>query len=148
MQIDPLEAGMCIAVEVPVSESQAVAGLTWYNNDAGTVFPEVLVAAGYRGAAPNVADALVLLEGVQGSESGWSQLDFGQDVMSPTEVFYVIFRLPGFTGDQGLGEGPGIGYEDAGVESSVFISTVEEEWIRMVTDKRLLVDPVYAGDGG
>ena len=47
LQLDPLEAGMCVAVKVPVAEGQSVSGLTWYNNDAATAFPEVLVAAGY-----------------------------------------------------------------------------------------------------
>ena len=148
MQMSPLEAGMCIAVEVPVAEGQSVSGLMWYNNDSETTFPEVLVAAGFHGGAPNMADALVLLQDVQGIESDWSQVDFGQDVMSPTDVFYVIFRLPGFVGEQGSGIGPGVGYTEAPEESSVFLSAEGEEWFRMVTDKRLLVDPVYAGSEG
>jgi hypothetical protein len=135
---------MCVAVEIPVTEGQSVSGLTWYNNDAETLYPEVLVAAGHHGVAPNLVDAVVLMEGVQGAESAWSQVDFGLDVMSPTPVFYVIFRLPGQEGAQGVGEGPGIGYSATEEEPSVFVSAEGEEWIRMVTDKRLLVEPVYA----
>lgn len=66
----------------------------------------------------------------------------------PTGVFYVIFRLPGFSGEQGPGVGPGIGYEAVEEESSVFVKADGEDWVRMVSDKRLLVDPVYAGGAG
>jgi hypothetical protein len=147
MQLDPVVAGSCIAVRVPVGEGRAVSGLTWYNNDADVVFPQVLVAAGYDGLAPDMADALVLVENVQGAELGWSELAFGHSVMSPTEVFYVIFQLPEFTGEQSMGVGPGIGYEPARDESCVFVSAEGIEWIRMVTDKGLLVEPVYVDDG-
>lgn len=149
LQLDPVEAGMCVAIKMPIAAEQAVNGLTWYNNDAATVFPEVLVAAGYHGIAPNLADALVLLENVQGEESGISAVDFGYDVQSPTGVFYVIFRLPGFAGTQGPGQGPGFGCEVTAEESSVFVKAEGEEWVRLVTDTRLLVDPVYeVSDGG
>ena len=145
LQLEPLPEGACMAVKIPVAEGQAVGGLMWYNNDADTVFPEVLVAAGYHGKAPNLSTALVVLENVQGNETAWSQLDFGLDVMSPTDAVYVIFRLPGYDGVQGLGQGPGVGYEAVDVESSVFISAEGQDWIRMVTDKALLAYPVYAG---
>lgn len=147
-QLDPLEAGMCVAIQIPVAPDQAVSGLSWYNSDSGATFPEVLVVAGYHGIAPNLAEAIVLLEMVQGNELSWSQVDFGQDVMSPTGVFYVIFRLPGFDGAQGPGVGPGLGYEATDLSSSVFVKADGEDWFRMVTDKRLLVDPVYAAGVG
>ena len=147
LQFDPLEPGMCVALEVPATENQAVGGLTWYNNDGDLVFPEVLVVAGYGGVAPNLAEAVVLLESVGGSEMGPSEVDFGQDVMSPTGVFYVIFRYPAFAGAQGPGQGPGIGYGLSDQESSVFVKAEGEDWVRMVTDKRLIVDPIYAAGG-
>lgn len=144
LQLAPLEAGMCVAVRIPVAQDQAVCGLSWYNNDGSLAFPEMLVVAGYDGIAPSLANAIVLLESVQGGELDWSAVDFGQDVVSPTGVFYVIFRLPEFSGEQGPGQGPGIGYEDVEEESSVFIKADGEGWVRMVSDKRLLVDPIYA----
>ncbi len=147
LQLTPVEPGMCVAVKVPVPPAQAVSGLRWYNNDGDTVFPEVLVAAGYHGAAPNLADAIVLLEDVQGLELGESAVDFGADIQSPTGVFYAIFRLPGFPGDQGPGQGPGFGYEEVDEESSVFVKAEGEGWARLVTEKRLLVDAVYAESG-
>lgn len=147
LQLTPVEPGMCVAVKVPVLPEQAVSGLTWYNNDGDTVFPEVLVAAGYHGVAPNLADAIVLLENVQGTELGESAVDFGADIQSPTGVFYVIFRLPGFAGAQGPGQGPGFGYEEVDEESSVFVKAEGEGWARLITEKRLLVDPVYAESG-
>lgn len=147
MQLDPVAAGTCIAVRVPVGDDRAVSGLTWYNNDESVAFPQVLVAAGYDGLAPDMADALVLVENVQGVELGWSELAFGQAVMSPTGVFYVIFQLPEFVGEQAMGTGPGIGYESTGEKSCVFVSAEGVEWVRMVTDKRLMVEPMYV-DGG
>jgi hypothetical protein len=84
---------------------------------------------------------------VQGAEFGWSGLTFDQAVVSPTEVFYVIFGMPEFGDEQGMGRGPGIGYEPSREESCVFVSAEGVEWIRMVTDMRLLVEPVYV-DGG
>ena len=75
----------------------------------------------------------------------WSELAFDQPVISPTGVFYVIFRMPGFSGEPGRGSGPGLGYGPSGDASSVFVSAEGEEWIRLVTDQRLLVEPIYAG---
>jgi hypothetical protein len=146
-QLHPVEDGICVAAVVSVQEGQTISGLMWYNNDGDIVYPEVLVAAGYRGAPPNLADALVLLEDVRGSETGWSQVDFGLDVMSPTESVYVILRFPAFADAQGTGAGPGIGFEESARESSVFVKAEGEDWYRMITDTRLLIEPVYAGNG-
>ena len=92
MIINPVMAKTCLAVKVEVDEGQLVEGLMWYNNDSDTVFPYVLAASGYDGNPPNYADTLVLVENVQGTEDGWSELHFGQGVTSETGVFYVVFN--------------------------------------------------------
>jgi hypothetical protein len=40
--------------------------------------------------------------------------------------------------------GPGIGYATSGDESGVFISAEGEDWLRMVSTKKLLIEPLIA----
>ena len=143
MAFSPVTEATCVAVEVTLQEGQTVAGLMWYNNDEESVFPSVLAAAAYDGMPPDYSDALVIVENVTGVEDGWSELQFPQPIASPTGMFYVIFQFPSLVETAGRGVGPGIGYESVDDDTSVYLSAEGEEWIRMITAQRILIEPVY-----
>lgn len=63
-------------------------------------------------------------------------------------MFYVVFRLPGYTGAQGPGAGPGFQCEAVERESSVFVGAEGEAWARLAPERRLVIDPVYADAAG
>ncbi len=133
----------CVAVEVPVEANQTVSGLMWYNNDEETVFPKLVAAAANPGMPPNLEDALVIVDNVTGAEDGWSELQFPQPIASPTGMFYVIFQFPAFTEAEGRGVGPGLGYEVTTATNAVYLTGDGEEWFKMITAQRLLVEPIY-----
>lgn len=147
MALHPVFESTYVAIEIPLAEDQLVSGVMWYNNDDQTVFPRVLAAAAYDGIAPDLADALVIVQNVSGQEDGWSQLQFPQLVTSPTGRFYVIFQFPAFGEAEGRGAGPGIGYAEETANSGVYLSAEGQDWLKMISAQRLLVEPVYATAG-
>jgi len=144
--ISPVHDRTCIAVAIAVEQDQALAGLRWYNNDASSPFPCVMAVAGYEGTAPQREDAFIVVEGVFGGEDSWSELVFDTIVASPTSCIYVIFQLPAVVQTVERGVGPGIGFDISAAESSVFLSLDGEHWLRLVKDRKLLVEPVYVSE--
>lgn len=147
MALSPVYGATCIAVEVPLDENQVVSGLMWYNNDSDTVYPKVMAAAAYEGMPPDIENALVIVNDVSGVEDGWSELQFPQPVASPTGRFYMIFQFPAFGEATGRGSGPGIGYQSTSAATEVYYTAEGEEWLRMISAERLLVEPVYDQGG-
>lgn len=132
----------CVAVRIPVTDEEAVSGISWFNNDAATVFPKVMIASGAADVPPLYADGVVVGENVSGVESDWSDLTFSANVASDTGTLYVIFQLPVEGELIDVGDGPGIGYLETEEPSCVFVSSDGDEWSRMVTTYALMVEPV------
>lgn len=143
LTLEPVYERSCVAVRVPLADDEALAGVRWYNNDDQTVFPAILVASGISDVPPIYDDGLVLAQAVGGQESGWSEVSFSEAVASETGTLYVIFQLPANESGVEPGVGPGFGHIEADSSSCVFLSGDGDEWIRLVTDYQLLVDPVY-----
>lgn len=139
------DGGAWIAVKVPVPQGQALAGVSWYNNDGTTVFSEVLVGTGYENSPGVVGDFLVVARDVQGGSSAYSDLTFDQPVAASLAGLYVVFRLP--VGeeltDRGIGGGPGIGYGDSASGLTGWISGEGEIWAQLHEDYGFLVVPRF-----
>lgn len=134
-----------IAVRVAVSPVQALAGVHWFNNDGLIVFPRLLVADGQDQAAPNLELAQTVCDSIQGTSEAWSALALPSPIATDTGALYVIFQLPANcerTG-QGSGGGPGIGYLHQIQTSPVYLSADGQDWARLNTGYRLLVEPVF-----
>ena len=69
----PVQANSCVAVWVPVSAGQALAGMMWYNNDGAFSFPSVLVASGRRDYPMDLAEAVSMATDVAAGSSAWSR---------------------------------------------------------------------------
>jgi len=139
----PVLERSCIAVRVPVSKKEALAGIRWYNNDERTGFPKLLVASGLKDLPPIFADGIVVAEDLTGVESGWSQFVFEGALASDTGALYVIFQLPANTEGTDAGDGPGFAYVKAKTPSSVYVSADGDDWTKIGSGYQLLVDPVY-----
>jgi hypothetical protein len=143
LTLTPVFERSCVAVRIPLQANQALSGVRWYNNDELTVFPNILVASGYADVPPFFDDGVVVAEEVGGAEVAWSEVGFSQGVVSETGTLYVIFQLPANQEGVESGIGPGFGHVPADSTSCVFLSADGDEWLRLVTDYQLLVDPVY-----
>lgn len=120
----------CIAVWVPVPHDMAIGGMKWYNNDAMTTFPEVLVQSGNPDYPVALPDAVPVAVNVVGPSSGWGEIEFSSLVGTASGGLYVIFRVPdgmAATAD-GAGGGPAIGYADAASGLLGWLSSDGIEW--------------------
>lgn len=141
--ISPVYERSCVAVRVPCKSTQALMGFRWWNNDAATDFPRVMVASGLNDVPPIYDDGLTVGENVGGAEAGWSEWYLPEPLASDTGTLYVVFQLPANTEGTAWGEGPGFGYIGTETGSCVWLSSDGDDWLRLVTDYQLLVDPVY-----
>jgi hypothetical protein len=130
------------AVGIPIRQ-----GISWYNNDSASIFPYVRVVGAFEGVAPSFEEALVIVEDVSGSEDGWSEITFEQNVSSETGYFYVIFQYPPNMAATGRGEGPGIGFSSSAENSCVFLSGDGEIWTKLINCERMLVEPIFEPEG-
>lgn len=130
VSVTPVLGSSCLAVEVPLAEGQALAGVRWYNNDAAAVFPQVLVGSGDPGTAPDLTGAQVVAEQVAGPSAGWGEVTFAMPVGSANGQLFVVFRFPAFAERDG-GNGPGLGYVSEGGGLAGLASLDGVEWVRM-----------------
>lgn len=137
--LTPVRDHTCIAAFVPLSADKALAGVVWYNNDRTTAFPRVLLSSGGDGGPSAISDAAPGAVAVSGVSSGFSELVFAEPIASETGGIYVIFELPAFEEQVGLGDhgGPGIGYRACGAGLAGWLSGDGESWVRMRQDFRL-----------
>lgn len=142
--VTPVQDHTCVAMHVPLNGDQALSGLKWYNNDAMTSFPRVLLASGGDSPAA-LASATEVATSVAGSSSGWSEVTFAEPVTSGSGSLYVIFELPAFHEQTGLGEGggPGIGYRAGQLGLFGWLSADGQIWVRLHPDVRLAAEPVF-----
>ena len=128
--ISPVLSRTCMAVEVPLSATEALAGWRWYNNDGTLPFPTVLVLAGEPGTVPSLDGTSVALLTVYGGSSAWSDQSLAAPVTSESGALYVVFEMPAFQERTGTGEGggPGFGLLAEPVGVSQHISLTGCEW--------------------
>jgi len=141
----------CIAVWVPVPHDMVISGTKWYNNDAMTTFPEMLVQSGSPEYPVALPDAFSVAANVTGPSSGWGETEFSNLVGSTSGGLYVIFRVPdgvAATAD-GAGGGPAIGYTDAASGLSGWLSSDGTEWEPLHPSYGFAVRPILvAGTPG
>ncbi len=97
-----------LAVWVPLADGAVVTGVSWYQNDDSTVFPEIRAQAGELSWPPAATQAVTLARDVPGTASAWSEWIFDQPVTSVSGGLYLFFRLP--PGSVYLHEGSGGGF--------------------------------------
>jgi len=128
--IAPVLSRTCLAVEVQLSPTEALAGWRWYNNDGTLPFPAVLVLAGEPGVVPLLDSPGITLPTVYGGSSAWSDQSLTAPVASESGALYVVFELPAFQLRTATGEGGGPGFgllaEPAGVIQ--YISLTGCDW--------------------
>jgi len=128
--VSPVQSRTCIAVEVPMASTEALAGWRWYNNDGTLPFPTVMVLAGEPGTVPSLDGTSVALTTVFGGSSAWSDQSLTAPVASESGALYVVFELPAFQERTATGEGggPGFGLLAEPVGVSQHISLTGCEW--------------------
>jgi hypothetical protein len=122
-----------LAIRVDVPEGQALAGLTWYNNDESTVYEHLLVGTGFEESPGDISDFLVVASEVEGLSSDWSQVTLDLPVVASLGSLYVVFVLPStevLTG-RGAGGGPGIGYCLADFGQQGWLGGGDDVWARL-----------------
>lgn len=144
VSLTPVAEHSCIAVELQTAPGSVIAGIRWYNNDANTTFPYVMLMEGVGNTAPDVAEVSLILQGVAGETLGWGEVELAEPVSTESGILYAMFQLPEDaerTGE-GLGGGPGIGYSIAADALPTFISTDGQDWVRLSRDLKLQVELV------
>lgn len=143
--LHPVEDRTCVAIWIPISEDQALAGLSWYNNDEMVVYPEVLLESGTQDYPVGLDDCRTVALSVQGISSGWSTVVFDDVARSLSEGLYVLIRFPEgseYT-DIGTGGGAALGYSVAGDGYTGWISVDGEDWIAIAGEVGFSVEPLY-----
>jgi len=143
--LTPVQETSYMAVRIPISPVQALSALRWFSNDEEVTYPRVLVASGLDDGAPDLGMAQTGLENLTGVSDGWSSTTLAAPFGSDSGALYVVFQLPGNEEHtaRGSGGGPGIGYLREAQTCPVYLSPDGEEWVRLNTGYRLLVEPVF-----
>lgn len=148
----PVESQSCVTVWVPIPDGMAMSSFQWYNNDAGTVYPQIALKSGTPNSPVSLDDSRVIAENVQGTSSGWSQLDLDQPVACLSEGLYLLFRFP--EGNEyltdGSGGGAALGYCIDGSGCPGWISADGQDWVAFSGDFGFAVKPQFvpASDAG
>jgi hypothetical protein len=144
MGLNPVTANSCVAIWVPVPEGQALSGLSWFNNDGSSVFPEVLVESGTPEYPVSMDDCFAVSTDQAGRSSDWSDVVFTEPIACTSTGMYVLFRLT--AGDEhdgeGFGGGAGFGFvESGGLEG--WLSVDGENWVRVAREYGFAVRPSF-----
>ncbi|RKZ14356.1 hypothetical protein DRQ50_09075 [bacterium] len=147
----PAEEGSCIAVWVPIPDGQALAGFSWYNNDGGVVFPEVLLESGAADSPVTLAGARSVATDVQGESLGWSGVILDEPVACLSEGLYLLLRFPEaseYTAD-GPGGGAALGYRTDGLGCPGWLSADGRQWTAFSGSFGFAIEPEFvAAPGG
>ena len=143
--LTPVGERSCLAAWVSVPGGQALAGVGWYNNDEQTVFPQILVVVGTEAGPGDIGGAVWQAADCAGPSSGWAEVEFAEPVASSTDGLYVVFVLPPYQEQSGIGAGggPGLGYQVGGGGAAAWLSPDGQEWVRICPEYRLAVEPVW-----
>jgi hypothetical protein len=134
-----------MAVELPLGPGEGVAGVRWFNNDAGAAFPRVALV-GSEDGAPSLQAAFAEAISVAGATSGWSEVRFEQPVAGGLGPLYAVFQLPAFQERtaEGTGGGPGLGFRHADGGPGAYLSPDGEDWVGLAAGVQLAVEPIKA----
>lgn len=145
ISVDPAREGSCIAVELDLSDGQALAGLRWFHNDGEQVFPRVVLVEGTAGRAPDLGTPAIVLAEVPGVSLDWGELTLAAPVTSSTSTAFAVFFYPESVGTEGLGQGggPGIGLRPhAGANRPFYLSADATHFVRFDPTYQLAVEPI------
>jgi hypothetical protein len=144
VSLTPVEARSCLAAWLPMPDGQALAGVRWYNNDEFAVFPEILAVVGTATGPGDITGAVFQAADCAGPSSGWGEVEFAEPVVSSTDGLYVVFVLPPFQEQSGIGEGGGaaVGYQIGENGAPAWLSIDGEEWVRVCPQYKLAVEPL------
>lgn len=147
--LTPAREHACVAAFVPVAEGKALAGVMWYNNDRTVAFPRVFLSTAGEEGPGLVAEATLAATAVTGRSSGFSELLFAEPQASASGGVYVIFEMPAYAEQVGLGDGggPGIGYCAGSSGLAGWLSAEGVKWVRMRPDFRLAVSAIMVDAG-
>ena len=146
----PVGTQTCIAVAIALKEDEALAGVTWFNNDGQAAFQKVVVVAGEKGGPPALGEDAVVIDQPGAPSSGWGEVSLAVGARSETGTLYAIFVLPAGEEREGVGAGggPGIGYWLDGSGLPGYVSQDGVEWAELGGGITLAVWPVMQIGGG
>jgi len=133
-----------LAVRLAIPETQALAGILWYNNDGAVVFPEIAVGTGYPDGPGSLSEMEVVAEQIDGPSSGWAEFEFSQPIGASQETLYLVFEFPAPVNFEGEGEGggPAIGYCAGELGTPGWVSGDGEFWMRLAENSSFALLPV------
>jgi len=139
------DTGNWLAVKLEIPEGQALAGVQWYNNDAGTIYDQILVGTGFDRSPGELTDFVTVAESVQGGSSTWSQIDFDFPVAPSLGALYVVFVMPENVAltARGAGGGPGLGYGADNGGLTGWLCGGDAVWARLHDDYGFCVAPEF-----
>ncbi|RKZ10531.1 hypothetical protein DRQ32_07045 [bacterium] len=151
VSVTPAVEGSCIAVEIAMENGAALAGLQWFHNDGGQVFPKVVIVEGQAGSPPDLSQPGLILDQVTGVSMDWGQLTLSSPVTSSTGTAFAVFFFPPSVATTSLGDGggPGIGLRETGTDNAPFYLSVDAaHWARFDPGFELGVQPMLAAMRG
>jgi hypothetical protein len=137
----------CIAAPIVLGEGEALAGISWLNNDSSDPFPKLLLMEGTPGTPPDLSETCLILQQITGEVLQWGDVLLDVPVTSTTGFIYAVWVFPpeAETTGQGLGQGPGIGIEQGASANPFYLSGDGVQWIEYSRDYRLCVEPLISG---
>jgi len=142
MGLETIDGHGWLAVKVDFPDSCALAGMTWYNNDASVVLPTLRIASGVAGGPASLQDAVTVTQLVSGAELAWSECEFEMPIAAQHGGLYVIFECPAGSSYSDPGVGMGIGFTSELTEPRGWLSGDGEDWLALQDGQGLAVIPV------
>jgi len=118
----PSDGTTMLVKRFAVTAGSSISGVTFENNDARTVFPELLLV---RNATASLGDGQLVarVADVSMAAAGVVQVLWPQPVHVPEDAtYYVAVRFPSGSVKQGLGNGPGLGVNASRECSDSFVA--------------------------
>jgi len=144
LQFVPPQAVSGVAIRVEVPEGKMLTGVRWYNGSGSEAFPRVLVASGNDFQPPPCGESVAVAQDVRGQDQAWSELSFTVPVASQSGTLFVVLEYPAnyapLPGEAALG----VGYANEAAEHHCFVTGDGEQWYRVASRCRVLLEPVLA----
>ncbi len=144
IRFEPPQSLGCVAVRVEVPENKMITGLRWRNGTSTLAFPKILVASGSDFFPPPYSEAVTVAEEVQGQEQSWSSVIFAAPVASQSGTLFIIMEYPANYAPSASGPVLGVGYAEEDARFVHFVTGDGENWIRIASRCRVLVEPILA----
>lgn len=144
LQFVPPQAVSGVAIRVEVPEGKMLTGVRWYNGSGSEAFPQVLVASGNDFQPPPRSEAVAVAQDVRGLEQAWSELAFTVPVASQSGTLFVVLEYPANYAPAPDQPALGVGYANQTTEHHCFVTGDGEQWYRVASRCRVLLEPVLA----